>query len=57
MFNHYNFMKIMMMLWKSRLRKPGLNRHGRFTCRKKIHAMQYGHDDIPPIKWTWLNSN
>ncbi|CEJ66539.1 hypothetical protein [Citrobacter pasteurii] len=48
MFNHYNFMKIMMMLWKSRLRKPGLNRHGRFTCRKKIHAMQYGHDDIPP---------
>ncbi|KWZ93067.1 hypothetical protein HMPREF3212_00458 [Citrobacter freundii] len=48
MFDHHNFMKIMMMFWKRRLRKPRFNSHWRFTCRKKIHAMQYRHDDILP---------
>jgi hypothetical protein len=35
MFDHHNFMKIMMMFWKRRLRKPRFNSHWRFTCRKK----------------------
>ncbi|MNI57817.1 hypothetical protein D3C73_1129030 [compost metagenome] len=48
MLNYHNFMKIMMMLGKSSLGQSRFDRHRRFTCRKKIHAMQYGHDDFLP---------
>ena len=39
MFDNHNFMKIMMMFRKIRLREPGFYRHGRVTRRKKIHTM------------------
>ncbi|EFI88803.1 hypothetical protein HMPREF9551_02176 [Escherichia coli MS 196-1] len=35
MFDNHNFMKIMMMFRKIRLREPGFYRHGRVTRRKK----------------------
>jgi hypothetical protein len=47
MFDHHNFMKIMMVFRKRGLRKPRLNSHWRFTCRKKVYAMQYSHDGSP----------
>ncbi|GAB7449261.1 hypothetical protein OUHCRE12_37070 [Enterobacter kobei] len=44
MLNNHDFMKIMMMLRESRLRQPRLYRHRRTIRRKKVHAVQYGHN-------------
>ena len=42
--NNHNFMKIMMMLRERSLRQPWLNRDRRSPRRKKIDAVQYGHN-------------
>lgn len=39
MFDNYNFMKIMMMFRKIRLRESGFYRYGRVIRRKKIYIM------------------
>ena len=43
-FNNHNFVKIMMMLRERHLRESRFNRDRRPTRRKKIHAVQYGHN-------------